>query len=372
MSTQIKQSGRVSPNSYYKNKRISQNLEKKEKEKRETLEKSTEKPENQNGRQSPNKFVFALPSTSKQSTAQSSKQIPSVSTNQPPRYKSKNMKPLLTLQELENTQNINTSSTMPINIPNSRNRNTSNYNSIENSLDNSPINSPPHIIDLLIDNIIAEGRDVEQDVEPDVEKEVKKTKLNTSDTNTDTDTDTDTNTISNLQKTNLFNNYQYYFHLKIINILKHLVFQNKGLICGSFNAQQLTINEYTKSFMNQLKFYHTIIINNSENNSDSNSSLNITDEQINDLFMNELVLPDTKKRLKLQSSMEILISYPNFINFINNMKHYFDNETSTNYKLEYINRGNMKDNVDKTSDLYLYNTDWNQIYLNIVKIFDQT
>jgi hypothetical protein len=373
MSIPEQKLGRVSPNSYYKNKKYYQNLEKKEK--KEKQDKSGEINLFQNGRKSPNKFVFTL-QTNTQTNTQSNTQVSKQSTtkvnpNLPPRYKSNHIKPVLTLQELENTQNNSTPSTLPINIINNRNRNSSNYTSLENSPDNSPMNSPPHIIDLLIDNIIAEGKEVEQDVVQEVEQDVKQEVVKevvqdvVQDVVQEVVQDVETNRIciTNSQKISSFSKYQYYSHLKIINILKNLVFQNKGLICGSFNSQQLIINEYTKSFMNQIKFYNTT---NNFNN------FNVTDEQINNLFTNDLILPETKERLKLQLSMEILISYSNFISFIDTMKHYFDNDISvkTYYKLEYINKGNMKDNIDKSNDLYLYNTNGNQIYLYIVKIFD--
>ena len=128
----------------------------------------------------------------------------------------------------------------------------------------------------------------------------------------------------------------YFAHLKIINILKSLVFQNMSLICGYFNPEQLMINEYYKSFMYQIKNFQTLY------------NENFTIEQIEDLFLNENIFPETKARMILQSSMDILISYPNFIKFINNLNTYFH----SNYKLEYSS--------NKDSHLFL----------NIVKICD--
>ena len=127
----------------------------------------------------------------------------------------------------------------------------------------------------------------------------------------------------------------YLAQLKIINILKCLVFQNMSLICGYFNSEQLMINEYTKYFMCQIKHYQTL-----------NNEI-FTSEQIEDLFLNESIYPETKNRLNVQSAMDILISYPNFIHFINNLKTYFQ----SNYKLEYSTKGNYQ-------------------FSNIVKIFD--
>ena len=269
------------------------------------------------GRTSPNKFVFTLDEPANK-TQQKPNQKHTHNHNhkhiQKHNHKYNHIKPILTMTDLEDYQ------ISP--IPSS----------------NSPTSSSPSFTNTL---------DIIENINKG-DKEILVSNLHQVSNPQYVFSTTNTHTVSN--------KHVYNTHLHIINIIKHLVFRNSSLICGYFNSKQLTIDEYTKSFMHQIKSYQQI------------NNVNFTDEQIIDLFMNELVLPETIKRLQLQSSMDILISHSNFINFINNTQTYFNPSVKQNYKLEFINKGKLKDNIDKTNDLNLYNMDGNEIFLNMIKI----
>lgn len=153
---------------------------------------------------------------------------------------------------------------------------------------------------------------------------------------------------TNDKKINIYNT-----QLILINIVKSLVYNNNALICGTFNSQQLIINEYKIAFMNYMKDYEI------------NSKTTFTDEILNDLFMDENMFPDTIKRIKLQDKIDILIKHDNFNSMINSIF-----AMLCNYKLFYYNKGNIKNIVDKEHELQLYsnNNDGTEIFLHTIKI----
>ena len=263
----------------------------------------TEKNETQ-GRTSPNKFVFTL-DTTKQKTHNKTNQKHNHTHN----HKYNHIKPILTMTDLDNEQFRNNS-----------------ISPTPTSISTTSI-SPTSISPTSISPTFTHTLEI----------------------------------IENISKVDIvYNKYMYNAHLNLIHIIKHLVFRNSSLICGSFNSLQLNINEYSKSFMYQIKSYQEI------------NKINFTDEQINDLFMNEIIFPKTKERLNLQTSMDILTSHTNFIKFINNIQIYFNPCEMQNYKLEFFNKGTLKDNIDNTNDLNLYNTNGNEIFLNMIKITELT
>jgi len=157
--------------------------------------------------------------------------------------------------------------------------------------------------------------------------------------------------------------HKYNLQKNIINTLKALVFQHSALICGAFNSQQCVINEYYKAFLNYIMSIELNNINNINNN------IKFTSQQINNLFMDEFINPETKLRLDLQKSMEILTTGDKMYSFIDNVNKSFMNAMCA-YKVEHNNRGNMKSIVDSTHELqnYSHNHNGNEIYLHIVKI----
>lgn len=150
-------------------------------------------------------------------------------------------------------------------------------------------------------------------------------------------------------------NYKYYYHLQLIAILKNLVFNNASLICGSFNSQQLLIDEYTKAFLLNIKDYE--IINN----------IIFTNQQIDDLFTNENIYPETIHRLGLQNMMHILTTTVKFNSFINSISIHM-----SNYKIEHINSSNITNILLSNFQSNLQNkyidSSSNEIFLNIIKI----
>lgn len=151
--------------------------------------------------------------------------------------------------------------------------------------------------------------------------------------------------------------HKYNLHNNIITTIKELVFQHSSLICGGFNSQQFVINEFYKAF------HHYIISYEHSNN------IKFTSQQLNYLFMDESISPETKKRLDLQKSIEILTTGNRMNSFIDSINHYFTNVYSP-YNIEHINKGNIKTIVDSEHDLqhYSQNHDGNELFLHIVKI----
>jgi hypothetical protein len=151
--------------------------------------------------------------------------------------------------------------------------------------------------------------------------------------------------------------HKYNLHTYIITKIKELVFQHSSLICGGFNSQQFVINEFYKAFQ-----YYIISYEHPNN-------MKFTSQQINYLFIDETISPETKKRLDLQKSIEILTTGNRMNSFIDSINHYFTN-VHCPYKIEHINRGNIKTIVDQAHDLQYYsqNHDGNELFLHIVKI----
>jgi hypothetical protein len=151
--------------------------------------------------------------------------------------------------------------------------------------------------------------------------------------------------------------HKYNLQKHIITTIKELVFQHSSLICGSFNSQQFVINEYYKAF-------HPYIISYELSN-----NMKLTRQQINYLFIDETINPETKGRIDLQKSIEILTTGNKMNSFIDSINQCF-NIVKGPYKIEHINRGNIKTVVELTHDLqhYSHNHNGNEIYLHIVKI----
>jgi hypothetical protein len=203
---------------------------------------------------------------------------------------------------------------------------------------NSPMNSPTQMLEL---------------IEEEYQKEPDNTIYNDCNSNYEyycnmkENTNTNTNT----------NMYKYYAHINIINILKYLVFNNIAIICGTFNSSQIIIDEYTKIFMKEINSYEI------------SNNIKFTNEQINNLFVNENIYSETMNRLNLQSTMDIVISKVNFITFLKSFKYYFKNDVQ--YNIKYINKGNIKNNIDKDNDLHIYNTNGSIINLYVINISNQ-
>ena len=156
-------------------------------------------------------------------------------------------------------------------------------------------------------------------------------------------------------------NHKYNLHKNLINTIKALVFQNSCLICGIFNSQQFIIDEYFKTFLNYIMYY------------EFHNNIKFTSQQINNLFMDESFSPETKQRLELQNSIEILTTVNRMKPFIDSITQYFGNtmqNTIPTYKVEHINKGNIKNLIDQTNDLQIYFNTHNdmELYLHIVKI----
>ena len=153
--------------------------------------------------------------------------------------------------------------------------------------------------------------------------------------------------------------HKYNLHKHIINTLKELVFHHSSLICGAFNSQQFIINEYYKVFQGYILSYELY------------NNMKFTSQHIHTLFMDETISPESKLRLDLQMSMEILTTSDKMNSFIDSINQYFTNVMSPSpYKIEHINRGNIKTIIEQSHDLHLYsqNHDGNEIFLHIVKI----
>lgn len=151
--------------------------------------------------------------------------------------------------------------------------------------------------------------------------------------------------------------HKYNLHKHIITTIKELVFQYSSLICGSFNSQQFVINEYYKAFQLYIISY------------EHSNNMKFTSQQINNLFIDESISPETKGRLNLQKSIEILTNVNSMNSFIDSINQCFNNVQGP-YKIEHINKGNIKTVVDSTHDLqnYSHNHNGNEIYLHIIKI----
>ena len=311
-------------------------------------------PSDKTGRNSPSKFVFTL--------------YPNKEKHNKTNHKHNHIKPILTMKELESNHDrsisISPTSNGPLSIsPTSNGPKKFRHRHFRSNSNSPPTISPPTISPPTISP--------KYTIKPIVHSE----EINIDDINIDDINKGDmneksisiTNQVSNIQRISyidrsvkVFNKFEYYTKSQLIHMIKHLVYQHSALICGSFNTHQLTINEHTKSFMYQIKNYQQI------------NNINLTDTQINDFFINDLVLPESKQRLNLQTSIDILISHSNFINFILNLKTYFNTPLRKNYKLEYINKGNIVYNNGDTNTIEYYNTNGNKIYLHVVKIFEET
>ena len=151
--------------------------------------------------------------------------------------------------------------------------------------------------------------------------------------------------------------YKYNLHKNIINTIKELVFQHSALICGAFNSQQFVINEYYKMFQSYILSYQLY------------NNMKFTSQQINNLFMDEAISPESKIRLDLQNYLEILTTSDKMNSFIDSINKSFTNIICS-CKIEHINRGNIKTIIEQSHDLHFYsqNHDGNEIYLHIVKI----
>jgi hypothetical protein len=151
--------------------------------------------------------------------------------------------------------------------------------------------------------------------------------------------------------------YKYNLHKNIINTIKELVFQHSALICGAFNSQQFVINEYYKMFQSYILSYQLY------------NNMTFTSQQINNLFMDEAISPESKIRLDLQNYLEILTTSDRMNSFIDSINKSFTNIICS-CKIEHINRGNIKTIIEHSHDLQFYsqNHDGNEIYLHIVKI----
>jgi len=150
---------------------------------------------------------------------------------------------------------------------------------------------------------------------------------------------------------------KYNLHKHIITKIKELVFQNSSLICGGFNSQQFVINEFYKAFQHYIISY------------EHSNNMKFTSHQLNYLFIDESISPETKKRLDLQKSIEILTTGNRMNSFIDSINHYFTNVYSP-YNIEHINKGNIKTIVEQAHALqhYSHNHDGNELFLHIVKI----
>jgi len=151
--------------------------------------------------------------------------------------------------------------------------------------------------------------------------------------------------------------HKYNLQKNIINTVKELVFQHSALICGAFNSQQFVINEYYKAFQSYILSYEVY------------NNMKFTNQHITNLFMDESVNPESKPRLDLQSFMEILTTVDKMNSFIDSINQCFTNVMCP-YKIEHINRGNIKTIIEQSHDLQFYsqNHDGNEIFLHIVKI----
>jgi len=375
MSAQVNSFGRTSPTS--QTPIIPKYKPKHDKNSDKTSDKTSDK----NGRNSPNKFVFTL--------------YPSKDKNNKTNHKHNHIKPILTMKELENNQDrsisVSPTSNEPLSISPTSNGHlsispTSNSpKKFRNRSFRSTSNSPPtispsytikpivHSKEINVKEINAKEINAKEINEINAKEinEINEININDIDDINKGDMNeksiSNTNQVSNIQRVphinqtvKVFNKFEYYTQSQLIHFIKHLVYQHSALICGAFNTHQLTISEHTNSFMYQIKNYQQI------------NSINLTESQINDFFINELVLPENKQRLNLQSSMDILISHSNFINFIINLKTYFNTPLKQNYKLEYINKGILKYNNEDTNNIEYYNTIGNKIYLHVVKFFEET
>ena len=150
---------------------------------------------------------------------------------------------------------------------------------------------------------------------------------------------------------------KYNLHKHIINTIKELVFHYSSLICGTFNSQQFVIDENNKVFHHYILSYEL------------NNAMKLTSHQINYLFIDETISPESKTRLNLQKSIEIITTSDRMNSFIDSINQCFTNVIYA-YKVEHMNRGNIKQLVDSTHELQNYssNHDGNEIYLHIVKI----
>jgi hypothetical protein len=158
---------------------------------------------------------------------------------------------------------------------------------------------------------------------------------------------------------------KYYSKFTMINILKQYVFLYKAMICGSFNTHYIKINEFIVGFYNAVKQYELC------------HHIKCSYEEINNLFTNKNFSPETMIRMDLPNTMDILITKDFLQHFLNSIKTIFEQNTynfnhnfKTNYKIEYVDKGYIKDNCDANNELKSYTHHGNKLSLYVVKIIE--
>jgi hypothetical protein len=266
MSSEVNSFGRTSPTT-----QIPIIPKYKEKHDKNT-DKNADKNADKNGRNSPSKFVFTLyPNKEK--------------THNKANHKYNHIKPILSVNELENNQyrsiSVSPTSNEPLSISPTRNEplsisptsNRPKY--FRNKSFRSTSKSPQNIIpkntikpivcseDINAEEINAKEINVEEiNAEEINEKEINAEEINAKEINIDDINKIDikekpisnTYQVSNIQylphnnqSVKVFNKFEYYTKSQLIYFIKHLVYQHYSLICGSFNVEQLFINEDRKS-----------------------------------------------------------------------------------------------------------------------------